>query len=198
MKPLGKSYEDAQPYTSGSARLPVGGYVLKILNVKYQESENKDYSDQIIFSFDIEEGDHAGFFRENYDSQTGEDRKWKGTYRLWVPKDDGTERDNWTMRRFKTVMNSFEDSNNGFRWAWDEQTLKGKLIGGIFREREYEIGERSGFFVECGALTDVESIRSGSFKPLETKYLDNKPDPKTSDVADFVSIPEGTDMELPF
>ena len=117
MKKL-NGYETAQAYFE-QERLPVGGYVLKILDVKYQENS---WGDVILLSFDIEEGEYKGFFANNYRAQTQEDKKWKGTYRLRVPKDDGSEQDNWTMRRFKTVISAFEESNSGYHWNWDEQT----------------------------------------------------------------------------
>lgn len=56
MKQL-NGYAQAQAY-SDSERLPVGGYVLKIMDVKYQENE---WGDVIILSFDIEEGEQKGF-----------------------------------------------------------------------------------------------------------------------------------------
>ena len=134
MKKL-NGYETAQAYFE-QERLPVGGYVLKILDVKYQENS---WGDVILLSFDIEEGEYKGFFANNYRAQTQEDKKWKGTYRLRVPKDDGSEQDNWKMRRFKTVMLNFEDSNPGYRWNWEEWTLKGKFIGALFNNKEYEL-----------------------------------------------------------
>ena len=74
-------YDKAQAY-SEQEKLPVGGYILKILDVKYQKN---DWGKVIILSFDIEEGEYKGFFAANYKAQTQEDKKWKGTYRLRVP-----------------------------------------------------------------------------------------------------------------
>lgn len=197
MKKL-NGYEKAQAY-SDTERLPVGGYVLKIMDVKYQEN---DWGDVILLSFDIAEGEQKDFFSANYKAQTGEDKKWKGTYRLRVPKDDGSEQDNWTMRRFKTVLEAFEDSNSGYHWNWDEQTIKGKLIGALFNNKEYEFNGRHGFFTSCHSLVTVEKIRSGKFEvPADTLLKNNgqqnggygKPD------ADgFMNIPDGIDEELPF
>lgn len=197
MKKL-NGYEKAQAY-SDTERLPVGGYVLKIMDVKYQEN---DWGDVILLSFDIAEGEQKDFFATNYKEQTGEDKKWKGTYRLRVPKDDGSEQDNWTMRRFKTVMSAFEDSNSGYHWNWDEQTLKGKLIGALFNNKEYEFNGRNGFFTNCHSLVTIEKIRSGKFEiPADTLLKNNgqqsggygKPDANG-----FMNIPDGIDEELPF
>lgn len=197
MKKL-NGYESAQAY-SDTERLPVGGYVLKIMDVKYQTN---DWGDVILLSFDIAEGEQKDFFSANWKVQTGEDKKWKGTYRIRVPKDDGSEQDNWTMRRFKTIIGAFEDSNSGYHWGWDEQTLKGKLIGALFNNKEYEFNGRHGFFTNCHSLITVEKIRSGKFEiPADTLLKNNgqqsggygKPD------ADgFMNIPDGIDEKLPF
>lgn len=195
-------YENAQAY-SDTERLPVGGYVLKIMDVKYQEN---DWGDAILLSFDIAEGEHKDFFAANYKAQTGEDKKWKGTYRLRVPKDDGSEQDNWTMRRFKTVLGAFEDSNSGYHWNWDEQTLKGKLIGALFNNKEYNFDDsngnnRHGFFTNCHSLVTVEKIRSGKFEvPADTLLKGNsQQNNRQSDIGtDFMQIPDGIDEELPF
>ena len=189
-------YASAQAY-SDQERLPIGGYVLRILDVKYQEN---DWGDVIVLSFDIEEGEHKGFFKANYKAQTQEDKKWKGTYRLRVPKDDGSEQDGWTMRRFKTVMQNFEDSNNGYHWNWDEQTLKGKLIGALFNNKEYEFNGRRGFFTNCHSLVPVENIRSGKFSvPADTLLKENRSASRPVPDADgFLNIPDGVDEELPF
>lgn len=196
MKKL-NGYDKAQAY-SDQEKLPVGGYILKILDVKYQEN---DWGDVIILSFDIEEGEYKGFFAANYKAQTQEDKKWKGTYRLRVPKDDGSEQDNWTMRRFKTVISNFEESNSGYHWNWDEQTLKGKMIGALFNNKEYEFDGRHGFFTNCHSLVTVEKIRSGKFDiPADTLLkvgTQNEPQP-TMDSDGFMNIPNGTEEEFPF
>ena len=196
MKKL-NGYAAAEAY-SDQERLPVGGYVLRVLDVTYQEN---DWGDVIVLSYDIEEGEQKGYFAANYRNQTREDKKWKGTYRLRVPKDDGTEKDEWTMRRFKTVLTAFEESNPGYHWNWDEQTLKGKLIGGIFNEKEYDFNGRQGFFTNCHSLVTVEKIRSGKYEiPKPTLLAQRGGTPATNpmgkDIGDgFFNIPDALDDE---
>ena len=195
MKQL-NGYAQAQAY-SDSERLPVGGYVLKIMDVKYQENE---WGDVIILSFDIEEGEQKGFFAANYKAQTGEDKRWKGTYRLRVPKDDGSEQDEWTKRRFKTVVAAFEESNAGYHWNWDEQTFKGKVIGALFNNKEYDFDGRHGFYTNCHSLVKAEKIRSGKFEvPADTLLKAQNGSRSSALVGDgFMNIPDGIDEELPF
>lgn len=198
MKQL-NGYASAQAY-SEQERLPVGGYVLKILDVEYQENK---WGDVILLSFDIAEGEYKDFYSANYKAQTGEDKKWKGTYRLRVPKDDGSEKDEWAMRRFKTVINAFEDSNSGYHWNWDEQTLKGKTIGGLFNNKEYAFNGRHGFYTNCHSLINVEKIRTGKFTVPDDTLLKNTGSAGSAsqpavDSDGFINIPDGIDEELPF
>lgn len=53
-------YEDTQAY-SDNEKLPTGGYVLKIQNVRLDEGKNGN-SDVLVIAFDIAEGEQAGFY----------------------------------------------------------------------------------------------------------------------------------------
>lgn len=190
-----RGYKEAQVMT-GSKRLPAGNYVLKILKVKLEENPDPDKSDVLIFSFDILEGEHANYFKDNYDNQKNEDKKWKGTYRLYVPKEDGSEQDNWTLSRFKTTMVAFEESNEGFIWNWDEDKLNGLIIGGLFRDKEFMTSDGNKItFTQCGLFTDVESVRNGTAKPLNPILLPENTTVASGSGNDFVSANES---ELPF
>ena len=185
-----ENYKKAQAYTQ-QERLPIGGYVLKILNVEYKEN---DWGDQLILSYDVAEGDQKDFYKRNYQNQTTEDKKWKGTTRISVPKDDGTEQDEWKMRSFKSMVEAFEDSNQGYHWAWDENTLKDKLIGGVFNDKEWEMNGRTGFFTNCHHLTSVENIRTGNFKIPDATLLKTKGEPADNN---WMNV-DGDQEELPF
>lgn len=187
-------YKKAQAYTQ-QERLPIGGYVIEIKNVEYKEN---DWGDTVVLSFDIAEGEHKGFYMQNYKSQTAEDKKWKGTYRLPVPKDDGTEQDEWKMRRFKTVIEAFEDSNNGYHWNWDENTLKGKIVGALFNNKEYEFNGRHGFFTNCHSLINVEKIRKGDFKIPDDTLLNGATTQSTSSNTGWMNVGDAEAEELPF
>lgn len=196
MKDLSKSknYQNAR-VMSEREKLPAGAYALKIIDVKAIHKDQYD-STQYALAFDIETGEYKGFFKKAYDADTSEDKKWKGTYRFWEPKDDGTERDGWTMNTLKSIVAAFESSNTGYRWNWDEKTLKGKIVGGVFNEKEYEFKGHHGFFTNCHHLISVEDIATA--KIPEPTLLKDKSKPVT-DADDFVNIPDGIEgEELPF
>lgn len=162
-----KDYGTTRAYTDFE-QLPRGGYVCKIIGAKVIENQ---YGQSIKVAFDIEEGEHKGYFQQKYDGNTNEDRKWPGVYLLNVPADDGSERDGWTKRRFKTFIEALEASNNGYHFDWDETKFKGKLIGLVFNYRQYEIEGRVGFAPNPAMSTSIDAIREGRFKIPKDKLL---------------------------
>ena len=194
-------YAEATTFTE-RPRLPIGGYVVKILDAK---ELTYSWGNVLNISFDIAEGEHKDFYANDYKSQTQEDKKWKGNFRLNVPKDDGSEQDAWTKSKFKTVMEQgIEASNNGYKWDWDETKLKGKIVGAIFNNKEWEMdndnGYKTGFFTNCYSLNPVETIRSGKFEiPKDSLIPESKRIAKTTETSTdgFTNVDTGMD-DLPF
>ena len=148
--------------------LPIGGYVAKILAA---EEITYSWGSILLLSFDIAEGQYKDFFANDYRNQGREDKKWRGTYRLRIPNDDGSEQDSWSKRSFNNAMYCIEDGNPGYHWNWDETTLKGKTVGVLFRNKEWEKDGKTGWFTECCALACVGDIQDGNFKMPKDKPL---------------------------
>jgi len=151
--------------------LPAGGYIAEILKA---EEVPYDWGNVLVISFDIAEGQYKDHFEKDYKAQTNEDRKWRGTCRINIPKDDGTEKDAFTKKMFNNAMYAIEDSNPGYKWNWNETTLNGKKIGVLFRNKEWEYNGKTGWTTECYALASVNDIRSGNYKIAKDKPLKNK------------------------
>jgi hypothetical protein len=175
-------------------QLPVGAYVAKILAAEVVEY---DWGDVLLISFDIIEGEYKDFFANDYKAQTQEDKKWRGTYRLNVPKDDGSEKDGWTKNTFNGAMYAVEQSNPGYHWDWNEAGLKGKLVGVNYREFDWEMEGRTGTSTECGRLETIDDVRSGKCKELKKRELKNKSKPATATTS-FADYASGDDDDLPF
>lgn len=176
---------------SGREQLPVGGYVCNIISAK---EEVYDWGKKLNIAFDVAEGDYAGIFKRDYDNNTNENKKWRGVFKLNLPKDDGSEQDAWNKRRFGNTIWAIEQSNPGYTWNWDEKSLKGKKIGLIFRNEEWAMEGRSGWSSRAGGADSIDNIRSGKYRMLPDKPLRNKPVETFASVADSVDD-EG---ELPF
>ena len=184
-------YATTQAYTEGAA-LPKDGYICRILNAQVKEGSNGQY---IQIAYDIAEGEFAGYFKKLYDAKQDENKKWTTYYFLNIPKDDGSEKDGWTKRTFKTFTNALEDSNEGYHFDWDETKFKGKLIGGLFRYEEFQKNDGSvGRSTKMKNACSVDKIRSGNFKLPDDKLLT----PTNNTPTDFMNIPDGIAEEIPF
>lgn len=150
--------------------LPAGGYVAKILNA---EVKDYDWGEVLVFSFDIAEGDYKDFFAKQYQANTNEDKKWKGTFRLTVPQESNQYFES-QKRAFGNALACIEESNIGYHWNWSEAELKGKLVGVLFRNREWEMNGNTGWTTEACTFVNVEEIRTNTYKMPKDKTLANK------------------------
>ena len=203
MKKFG-NYDEAkkQAQASGSKRLPAGAYVCKILGVKYEEGQNGN-SGHIVLQFDITEGELAGFFQKQYEESTADDKKYKGRVSIYVPRDDGSEKDGWTKRTFAGWTSVFEDSNEGYTWDWDEKKWKGKVVGIVFGETGTVIEGKEIVYTEPRFAVSAEQVRNGSAPAAKFKakngYTGNGSSSTSGSSSDgFLNIPDGQVEELPF
>ena len=186
----------------GGERLPVGAYVCEIKNVKYVTGENGN-SDRIDILFDIADGNHKDFFKNQYDANTSEDKKWKGRKSIYVPKDDGSEKDGWTKNSFAKWVNGFEDSNPGYKWDWKEDKWKGLKVGIIFGETGTVIEGKEILYTEPRFACDIKKVKDGSAPKAKfvakNGYTGTKQNNKSDDSgSEFMNIPEGAAEEIPF
>lgn len=202
MKQL-KGYASARERTNfvGSSKLPVGAYVAKIKDVKYEEGQNGN-SDMIRLAYDIVEGEYKGFFQKQFDENTNEDKKWKGKTTVYVPNDDGSEKDNWTQDAFARWTAAFEASNDGYKWDWQEKKWKGLLIGLIYGEVGTVIDGKEIVYTECRFPDSISRVREGKCKIPNLKkkngYTGNgNTQPAPGSDSDFMTLPEGSE-EVPF
>lgn len=191
-----KGYETAKVITGGVPQLPKGGYIAKILDCK-EESSATGYK-WLAISFDISEGEHKGHFAEQYRANTNENKKWRGTYNAFIP-DESSQYYEDNLNKFKTMMSNIEESNPGYHWDWDETKLKGKLIGVIFGEKEWE-SDNNGVIIitECRGIRSVDCIKNGKFKMPALKTLSgtSSVSAATSSQASFSALDD--DDDLPF
>lgn len=193
--------KEAAQYTPGM-KLPAGGYVCKIMAVRYTNGQNGN-SDMITLQFDIVEGEYKDFFKKQYEANTQEDKKWKGTARIYCPKDDGTEQDRWTKNNFARWTNAFEESNPGYAWDWDENKWKDKLIGIVFGETGTVIEGKEIVYTEARSADSVQNIRDGKFYEQKFKakngWTGTQQKKSNSDNSTgFMNITEGIEEEIPF
>lgn len=188
---------------SEQKKLPLDAYVCRVKGVRV---DSTDYGEQLVIQFDIAEGEYADFYKREYAANTNANKKFKGVLRVWLPRDDGSEKDEWTKSTFKGLVSSFEKSNPGYAWNWTEQTLIGRMIGIMFRNEEWEYDGKTGWAVRPFRAISVDSVRSGDFtlpkdKPLKNSASNSSYVPPVSGYSDsyqnFAPI-QDTDEDLPF
>ena len=179
--------------SGGRDILPAGGYVAKIIGARI---DNFDSYSKLVIAFDVDEGKFAGFFKKDFDNNTREDKKWRGTLRLTVPVDDGSEKDEWSKKAFGRAMWAVEKSNPGYHWDWDEGKLKGKTVGVLFRNREWDMNGNTGWTTECCAFDSAQRIRDNEFKMPKDKPLPTKS--ASANYGGFTPIIAEESDELPF
>ena len=189
-----KSFNGLEIKKSVSANepLPAGGYVAKILNAKVEEYS---WGEVLVISFDIAEGEYKDFFSKQYKENTREDKKWKGNFRLTVPN-EGNQYFDSQKRAFGNAIWAIEESNPGYHWDWNENALKGKMVGVLFRNFEYDVDGRQGWSTECCTFVSVEDVRTGNFKHPKDKPLRNKT--ANNAIESNLSALDDLDAELPF
>lgn len=187
-----KGFKTQRKFT-GSQQLPVGGYVLKVVNVREVKKDNGE-TQRLEIGFDVAEGDLAGFFADNYNNKPDENKKWKGRASIWFPKDDDDEKG---LSNLSDIMACFEESNKNFAWDWDEKKLVGKLFGGIFRRTHTVIDGKQISYTEFAWFTDADAIRNNNFKIPNDKYKNGATAQGEKSGNNFADVPND-DEGLPF
>lgn len=166
-------------------KLELGGHLCKIIEVKEETIQGKEGPfSQLLIKFDTDVDDKQPTFYANKFKQDAEKdamaARWKGYYKLYVPKDDGSELDERTKITFKTFITSIEKSNVGYDWEkanWDEKTLAGKKFIGVFGIKEF-VNPQGVLvhFTECRFIRstegDLEKISIPKVRLADGNYID--------------------------
>ena len=194
-----KNFDSVKVSNGGSKKLPVGIYEAVVTFVDYKEY---DWGNVLEVYWDVHAGDYKGFYAAMYAEDTSEDKKPKGKFRLYEPKDDGSEKDEWTKQKLKRFTNALEDSNKGYKWDWDEKKWKGLKFGAVVGEHEtYIDGDHTIVFTELRFPVSIEDVKTGKVN-IPDRFVDNKAkdflanaEKQSSD--GFLSVDAGPE-EIPF
>ena len=191
-----RGYNDVNAATPGEfSQLPAGGYVCRIINAEITKS--KAGNEMLVLFIDVAQGDFAGYFKAEYDRvKNFTPNRWvnSGTYRQLLFDNAGR-----VSSFFKGLMTCFEKSNPNFKLninIFEAETLRGKLIGFVFAEDEYQkqngdVGTR----ISAKFPKTVEDIQIGNFKVPDKKKLQPAKSDSSGDI--FAGTPVTQD-DLPF
>ena len=149
-------YENAQENQGGDfEKLPAGGYICGIKSV-----ENKEDRQYLKIEFDILEGQYRGWYTTIFKRTNS----WYGSF-IRSYKDSAAS-------FFKGFITAVQESNPGYHWDWQEQTLCNKKIGLVLAYEEYvnqkgQKKERPYVYQNRSA----DAIRRSDFEVPELKKL---------------------------
>lgn len=149
---------------TGFPKLPADGYVVKIYNAQQRKSDSG--YEYLELEIDIYEGKYKDYFKKEHDANTFDNARYKGYYRQGLPQNDNA------ARYFKGMIQAVEDSNPGYTWDWDENSLKGKIVGCLFRDEEWEYNGKTGFRTAAWRMVGAEKIRTGDYTVPAPKVLE--------------------------
>lgn len=75
----------------------------------------------------------AGFFQKQFDNNPSADKKWPNGACRYV----SLREDEMCLAMYKGFITAVENSNTGYKWDFDETTLVGKKLCGVFGLEEY-------------------------------------------------------------
>lgn len=146
----------------GFERLPAGPYVARIQT--FVDNAAKQY---VEATFDIAEGDKAGFYSD----------EWAATHpfahHFFLSYKDSA------LGMLKGRLQAIQDSNPGFDAfaAWDAGRLDmfmGRLLGVNLQEEEYERNDGEvGTRLNVCQVIPAQDVRDGKVKARDVKKLDN-------------------------
>lgn len=175
-KPAG--YDEAIPMNGESQALPAGLYVCKIILAIETNRNGKSF---LEIAYDVAEGEYKDFFQKRYDANTSQNKKWPAIYR------QATEGNSTGF--FKGVITSIEESNPGYHWNWDENTLKGKKFGAVMGREEFLTNDgQKKFATKIRFIRSIEGLKHATI-----------PEDKLLDVQDTMppTTPMPTDADAP-
>lgn len=114
----------------------------------------------------------AGFYQKQYDNNPSVDRKWPSSACKYISlKEDAN-----CVALFKGFTTAVENSNSGYKWDFDEKSLIGKKLCGVFGLEEFEKQDgKIGTTVKLTqfrSLDKLKEVKIPKVKLLNGTYID--------------------------
>lgn len=151
--------------------LELGGHEVVIKNAYEYTGQSGNTSLRV--EVDITGNDkQAGFYQKQYDNDNRNDKKWpNGAIRYISLKED-----EMCVALFKGFTTAVENSNPGYQWNWDEKSLVGKKLCGVFGLEEYEkqdgtVGVATKL-IQFRSLNKLPEVQIPKVKLLDGTFVD--------------------------
>lgn len=162
-------------------RLPAGPYVVKVVGI--EDFPSREYVEVV---FDIAEGEHAGFFDDDFG------RSHPYTHHLFLSYKEAAQ------SMLKGRLEKIQESNSGFDpfAAWDADRLDmfvGRVFGANIQDEEYEKSDGTvGVRQSVCQIVVADKVRRGEVTAKPKKLLERGARPT-------ITTSAGTrDIDVPF
>ena len=151
--------------------LPIGAYecIIKDARIHTNKENGKE---TLKVSVDIASGEYKDYFQKRYDNNNNSDKKWDNNAVRYL----AFQGEN--VSYFKGFITCVINSNVGYKWNWDETSLKNKKICGIFQYEEYQkldgskaVKVRLSKFRSLDKMKESQENLSDSVRLLNGSYM---------------------------
>lgn len=127
-----KNWDSVQANTGDFENLKLGTHEVVIKNA--YEYTGMTGNTSLRVEVDIAGNDEQkGFYQRQYDNNTNPDKKWSPASTKYI----SLKEDDNCVAMLKGFTTCVENSNPGYTWNWDEKTLVGKKLCGVYGLEEY-------------------------------------------------------------
>ena len=193
-----KNWDSVQANTGDYESLKLGGHEVIIKNA--YEYKGMTGNTSLRVEVDIDGNDEQkGFYQKQYDNNTNSDKKWPSASTKYISlKEDDT-----CVAMFKGFTTCVENSNPGYIWNFDEKTLIGKKLCGVYGLEEFKDNEgnikTATKLVQFRSLDKLDTIKIPKVKKLDGTFVDYEEYKNgSSSTTPFNNLIETTDDDLPF
>lgn len=173
--------------------LELGGHEVVIKNAYEYTGQTGNTSLKI--EVDIAGNDkQAGFYQKQFDSNPSADKWWPtGACKFISLKEDEN-----CVALFKGFTTVIENSNPGYKWNFDEKTLIGKKLCGVFGLEEFEKQDGSvgvaTKLTQFRSLSKLNEVKIPKVKLLDNSYIDYE-DYQAVKTSNAQTVIEGDDID---
>ena len=166
-----KNWDSVQANTGDYESLRLGGHEVVIKDA--YEYTGMTGNTSLKIEVDIAGNDEQkGFFQKQFDNNTNTDKKWPtGSCKYISLKEDDT-----CVAMYKGFTTCIEKSNPGYTWNFDEKTLIGKKICGVYGLEEYKDSKgevrTATKLVQFRSLDKLSEIKIPKVKLLDGTYVE--------------------------
>lgn len=192
-----KNWDNVQANTGDYESLKLGAHEVIIKDAYEYTGMTGNKSLKIEVDIDGKD-EQKGFYQKQYDNNNNSDKKWPNASCKYISlKEDDT-----CLALYKGFITIIENSNPGYTWNFDEKTLIGKKLCGVYGLEEYEDNEgkikTATKLVQFRSIDKLNTIKIPKVKLIDgsfVDYEDYKPNNNKTTDDDVVEV---TSDMLPF